>query len=56
MHPMQYLSKGIGQRHCKEEVCIGTPSVDPEVPKDRTESRGEEEHYQYHQSIAQVYM
>ena len=56
LHLMQYLSKGIRQRHGKEEVCVGTPSVDPEVPEDRAESRGEEEHHQYHQSVAQVYM
>ena len=52
----QYLSKGIGQCHGKEEVCVGTPGVDPEVPEDRTEGGGEEEHHQCHQSIAQVCM
>ena len=55
-YPVQYLSKGIRQCHGKEEVCVGTPGMDPEVPEDRAESRGEEEHHQYHQSVAQVYM
>ena len=55
LHLMQYLSKGIGQCHGKEEVCVGTPSVDPEVPENRAEGRGEKEHHQYHQGVAKVY-
>jgi hypothetical protein len=49
-----YLRQCICEGHGKEEVCISTASMDPEVPENRTKDRGEEKHHQNNQCVAEI--
>ena len=50
-----HLSQCVGESDGKEEVGIGRPSVDPEIPQHRAQDRGNQKHTQHHQTVPQVY-
>ena len=53
-HQATNLGQTVNKCHGKEKICIGTPSMYPEVPEDRTQHRGHQEHGEDHKGIAKV--
>ncbi len=55
MKELSYLCQGVCESHCEEEVCVGTASVDPQVPQHGAKDGGHQEHAQHHQGVPQVW-